>query len=181
MIKLLVTGVWICGVALASVYFSVQTANQKEEVEPDPAMFGGLETLRGEIISIPVIRDGAVQGYFLTRLSYTIDPEKVIKLTIPVPDMVTDALYTALVGEQVIDFTGERKFDLEAFKTQVKETLNNRLGEIVFHDVIVEQIDYLSKADIRTNMSRGNFDINKGEPLGETAETESSEAPAPTN
>jgi hypothetical protein len=30
MIKLLFTGVWISAVALASVYFSVQTANKKE-------------------------------------------------------------------------------------------------------------------------------------------------------
>ena len=181
MIKLLVTGVWICGVALASVYFSVQTANQKEEVEPDPAMFGGLETIRGEITSIPVISDGAVQGYFLTRLSYTIEPEKANKLTIPVPDMVTDALYTALVGAQVIDFTGDTKFDLDAFKTQVKDTLNNRLGEIVFHDVIVEQIDYLSKADIRSNMRRGESDLLKGEPVGGSADPEAPEAAAPTN
>lgn len=181
MIKLLITGVWICGVALASVYFSVQTANKKEQVEPDPAMFGGLETVRGEIISIPVISEGAVQGYFLTRLSYTINPEKVKRLTIPMPDLVTDALYTALVGEQVIDFSGKGKFDLEAFKSQVKDTLNGRLGEIVFHDVIVEQIDFLSKADIRSNMRRGNFTMKKGEPVGESDDGELPEAPAPTN
>ncbi|MBU4528949.1 MAG: hypothetical protein KUA43_08235 [Hoeflea sp.] len=181
MIKLLVTGVWICGVALASVYFSVQTANQKEEVVPEPAMFGGLETLRGEITSIPVISDGEVQGYFLTRLSYTVEAEKVKKLTIPVPDLVTDALYTALVGEQVIDVSGDSKFDLEAFKSQVKDTLNGRLGEIVFHDVIVEQIDYLSKADIRSNMRRGGSDLLTGEPVAEAAATELPEPPAPSN
>ncbi|MBC7280349.1 hypothetical protein [Hoeflea sp.] len=181
MIKLLVTGVWICGVALASVYFSVQTANQKDEVEADPAMFGGLETVRGEITSIPVIRDGAVQGYFLTRLSYTIEPEKAQKLTIPVPDLVTDALYSALVGEQLIDFSGDREFDLEGFKSRVKDTLNERLGETVFHDVIVEQIDFLSKADIRSNMQRGGTDLLKGEPVVEAAETEPSQATAPTH
>jgi hypothetical protein len=80
MIKLLATGVWICAVALASVYFSVQLTNKKEPVQEDPAMFGGLETVRGEVTSIPVISSGAVQGYFLTRLSYTIDPAKIQKL-----------------------------------------------------------------------------------------------------
>lgn len=156
MIKLLMTGVWICGVALASVYFSVQVSNKKEAVEPDPAMFGGLETIRGDVVSIPVISSGAVQGYFLTRLSYTVDPERAAALTIPVPDLITDALYSALVGEPIIDFPDIERFDLETFKSHILETLNGRVGETVFHDVIVEQIDFLSKEDIRSNVQQGH-------------------------
>lgn len=155
MIKLLGTGVWICGVALASVYFSVQLANKDVSKEPDPAMFGGLETIVGEVNSIPVISSGAVQGYFITRLSYTVDPLKAAALTIPVPDLITDALYSALLGEPVINFPDIESFDLEAFKTLVLGSLNERVGDTVFHDVIVEQIDFLSKEDIRANNQQG--------------------------
>lgn len=167
MIKLLATGVWICAVALASVYFSVQTANKNENAEPVPAMFGGLDSVRGEVTSIPVISGGAVKGYFITRLSYTIDPSKADALTVPIPDLVTDALYTALVGEQLIDFPNMTRFDLDGFKTHIRDTINERLGEKVFHDVIVEQIDFLSKEDIRSNMRRGNLNIKEGAPVGE--------------
>ena len=155
MIKTLAIGIWICAVALGSVYFSVQISNTKESVEPDPAMFGGLETIRGEVISIPVISSGAVQGYFLTRLSYTVDPLKTAKLSIPVNELITDVLYTALVGEPVIDFPDIEVFDLEAFKTHIRDSLNTRVGEELFHDVIVEQIDFLSKEDIRSNAQQG--------------------------
>jgi hypothetical protein len=155
MIKLLATGVWICAVALASVYFSVQLTNKEEPVQEDPAMFGGLETVRGEVTSIPVISSGAVQGYFLTRLSYTVDPAKIQKLSVPVNELITDALYTALVGEPLIDFPDMERFDLEAFKTHIRDTLNERVGEELFHDVIVEQIDFLSKEDIRSNVQQG--------------------------
>lgn len=167
MIKLLATGIWICGVALAAVYFSVQIANTKQSAEPDPAMFGGLETVRGEIVSIPVINGGAVRGYFLTRLSYTIDRSKADLMTIPVPDLVTDALYTTLVGEQLIDFPNMEKFDLEGFKVLVRDALNERLGDKVFYDVIVEQIDFLSREDIRSNMRPGSTNAKKGDPVGE--------------
>ncbi|MDF1610123.1 hypothetical protein PZ897_18225 [Hoeflea sp. YIM 152468] len=155
MIKLLVTGVWICGVALASVYFSAQMTSKDVDMEPAPAMFGGLETVRGEVNSIPVISSGAVQGYFLTRLSYTVDPLKTATLTVPVDDLITDALYTALVGEPVIGFPDIVSFDLDAFKALVLESLNARVGETLFHDVIVEQIDFLSKEDIRSNVQQG--------------------------
>ena len=155
MIKTLAIGIWICAVALGSGYFSVQISNTKESVEPEPAMFGGLETIRGEVTSIPVISSGAVQGYFLTRLSYTVDPLKTAKLSIPVNELITDVLYTALVGEPVIDFPDIDVFDLDAFKTHIRETLNERVGEELFHDVIVEQIDFLSKEDIRSNVQQG--------------------------
>ena len=117
---------------------------------------------------------GAVQGYFLTRLSYTVEPVKAAALTIPLPDLVTDALYSALVGEKLIDFPHMEKFDLETFKTHIRDKLNERLGEEVFHDVIVEQIDFLSKADIRSNMRRGSFTMKKGEKVveGEAAPAE---------
>ena len=155
MIKTLAIGVWICAVALGSVYFSVQITNTKESVEPEPAMFGGLETIRGEVISIPVISTGAVQGYFLTRLSYTVDPLRTAKLSIPADELITDVLYTALVGEPVIDFPDIEVFDLEAFKTHIRDALNERVGEELFHEVIVEQIDFLSKEDIRSNVQQG--------------------------
>jgi hypothetical protein len=178
MIKLLVTGVWITVVALASVYFSIQATNTKESVEPEPDMFGGLETIRGEVTSIPVISDGAVQGYFLTRISYTVDPAKADLLTIPLPVLVMDQLYTALVGEQVIDFPSLKKFDLEAFKVHIRESLNKRVGDTVFHDIIVEQIDFLSKSDIRSNMRQGRFTMKAGDPIGEVDPAPGESAPS---
>ena len=174
MIKMLATGVWICVVALGSVYFSVQSATKKEVVEPVPEMFGGLETIRGEVISVPVISSGAVQGYFLTRLSYTVDPLKIEKLSIPVGELITDSLYSSLVGEPIIDFPDMERFDLEAFKTQIRESLNQRVGEELFHEVIVEQIDYLSKEDIRSNVQQGrslknNPTLGRSEPAAAAA------------
>ncbi|MCY0149948.1 hypothetical protein OEG84_20150 [Hoeflea sp. G2-23] len=178
MMKLLITGVWICGVALASVYFSVQISNKKENAEPIPAMFGGLETIRGEVTSIPVINGGSVNGYFITRLSYTIDAAKAARLTIPIDVLVTDSLYTALVGEQIIRFPDIEKFDLEAFRAHVRDTLNEKLGDEVFHDVVVEQIDFLSKDDIRSNMRRGERNMKGGALVDEGSAEEPAPAPS---
>lgn len=184
MIKLLITGIWISGVALASVYFSVQMANRSETAEQKPAMFGGLQSIRGEATSIPVISDGAVQGYFITRLSYTLDPKKAALMTIPANDLITDALYAALVGDKLIDFPEMTGFDLEGFKTHIRETLNERLGDEVFHDVLVEQIDYLSREEIRTGMRRGSQAAPQGDPVqdgGDPGARAEEPAAAPSN
>lgn len=167
MIKLIGVGIWVVIATLGSVYFSISMATKKENTEPTPAMFGGLETIRGEVTSIPVISGGAVQGYFLTRLSYTLKPDRAEALTIPVPQLVTDELYTALVGSNLIDFPNMHEFDLNGFREAVRTAINTRIGEEVFQDIIIEQIDFLSKEDIRSNMRQGRFTMKEGAPVGD--------------
>lgn len=175
MIKLIGTGIWICLVAFGSVYFSIQMAVKKESAEPAQPMLGGYQEIKGDIISVPVLGDGAVQGYFLTRLSYTIDPAKIAVMTIPPQELITDVLYMELVGNRVIDLGNMKTFDLTKFKSGIVAALNGRLGEQVFHDVVIEQIDFLSKEDIRSNMRQSRFTMKKGEPVG--AGTAGNDAP----
>jgi hypothetical protein len=75
------------------------------------------------------------------------------------------------------------RFDLEGFKARIRDTINERLGDKVFHDVFVEQIDYLSKEDIRSNMRRGNLNIKEGDPVadeGKRAEEPAEAGAAPS-
>ena len=44
------------------------------EAEPEK-LYGGLETVRTRMISVPVIRSGAIQGYVLAQFSFTADAE----------------------------------------------------------------------------------------------------------
>ena len=155
MIKLIGTGVWVCVVTLASVYFSVQMSNQVESADDVPELMGKLHTVRGEITTIPVISDGAVQGYFLSRLSFTADPDLLENLSIAPNELITDVLYSQLVGNNVINFPSLENFDLDTFREGIKVALNKRVGSELFHDVIIEQIDYLAKEDIRANMRKG--------------------------
>lgn len=167
MIKLVGTGIWIVAITLGSVYFSISMATREDDTENTPAMFGGLETVRGEVTSIPVISGGTVQGYFLTRLSYTLKPDRASALTIPVTQLVTDELYSALVGNALIDFPNLKEFDLNGFREAIRTSINTRIGEDVFQDIIIEQIDFLSKADIRSNMRQGRFTMKEGDPIGD--------------
>lgn len=177
MIKLVISGVWICALSLASVYFSMQMAAEKADGEAPKPFFGGLDYVRGDVISIPVISGGVVHGYFLARLVYTADPADLAALSVPPKDLITDELYTFLVGNRVIDFPKMDNFDLEAFRTGIKDALNKRVGKEVFHDVLVEQIDYLTKKDIRANRTAENFTSNEGKPIVDSAD-ENAEAHA---
>ena len=158
MIKLVLTGVWICVITLASVYFSMQMA-AAPRVDEDAARAAALELIKGTQTTIPVIRDGAVKGYFLTRVSFTADAERVAKQVVPIADAITDELYTLLVGERMADIENLDRFDVEAFRTKIRDGLNTRFGEPIIDRVLVEQIDYIAKAEVNSKP------IRKGTPI----------------
>ncbi len=154
MIKLVVSGIWICLVTLASVYFSLQMSSAHVDKEEKSDFFGGLDYVRTDIISIPAISGGEINGYFITRLVYTAEPDILRKLTVTPQVLITDELFTLLVGNRVIDLSRMDEFDLEAFKVLVRDGLNERLGQKVFHEVLIEQIEFLTKSEIRNNARR---------------------------
>ena len=149
MIKLVISGVWICAVTLASVYFSLQMAAEPDDAGDQSDFFGGLDYVRSDLMSIPAIHQGEVRGYFITRLVYTAEPDVLKKLSLPPEMLITDELFSLLVGERVIDLTRVEEFDLEAFRVVIRDRLNERLKRKVFHEVLVEQMEFLTKAEVR--------------------------------
>ncbi len=168
MIKLIATGIWVCAITLASVYFSMKMAAAPSAEDDAAALRAQQEQVPGRVVTLPVISDGEMKGYFLTNISYTANKEALAKITLPVSEILTDELYTLLVGNNLIDITKAKSFDLEEFRKTVKEGMNRRLGGDVITDVLIEQIDYLAKSDIHPNkISRKSTLVSGESPEGQ--------------
>jgi hypothetical protein len=165
MLKLIITGIWVAAVTLGSVYFSIQMAKAPDPDAEEAKKKAVQELVRGEIITYPVIAQGRVEGYFLARASFIADKTKLAEITLPIPELLTDELYTELVGDKVIRVGDNRNFDLKAFKSRVKQALNEKLGSEVVLDVVVEQIDYLTKQEIQDAISKPGSSVKHGERL----------------
>lgn len=152
MIKLVLTGIWVCAITLASVYFSVEMATAPV-ADPDAAKKDALELVRGESITVPIISNGAVSGYFLGRISFMMNKEMVKDVELPLTELTTDELFTLLVGNKMIDFAHVASFDVKAFRDQIKTNMNQRMGGDYISDVLVEKLDYLARDDIRPDGS----------------------------
>ncbi len=92
MIKFVFAALWICAVTVGTMLYSFQFSQAKISAEPPPAFFGGLDYVSTDVISVPVIKAGVVDGYFLTRLSYSVDSKKLPALSIPVQTMLVDEI-----------------------------------------------------------------------------------------
>lgn len=163
MIRLIGTGVWILAITLASVYFSLKVASAPKVDTAAAEREAAMEFVSGYVTTVPVIGEGGVNGYLMTKLAYKANKELAAKQVVPLPQMITDELFTLLVGKKMIDVEAAGSFDLDAFRAIVKEGLNRRFGAEVISEVYVEQIDYITTASVQDPAPKRGVTIAKGE------------------
>lgn len=154
MIKMIAAGIWICIATLGAVFYAFQVSEAKTEAAATGTGLGGLDYIKADIISVPLLTRDGVDGYFLARLVYTVEAERAKTLSIPAESLIADEVYTFLYANKQIDFAERANFDLDAFRGGIRDSVNRRVGEELVREVIVEQIDFLSKAEIRDDAVR---------------------------
>lgn len=155
-IKFVLAAAWICLATLGSVFYAFQAAGAKtDDAAATPAsMMGGLDYVKTEVISVPLIRDGVIDGYFLARLVYTVDPAELRKLVVPAEALITDVVYSYVYSSPTFDFRKQKTLDLDAIRAGVRDGINKRVGQDLVQDVLIEQVDYLTKDEIRANVMK---------------------------
>lgn len=146
MIKLLATGAWILVLTLGGVYAAAkfgQPASDHAQDAPPPPQY-----VQSETMTLPVVIDGAVSGYILIRSTLVVDEAVMKDVKVPMGAYVTDQLYTILVGDQLLDLKEKAKFDVVGFKQKIREGLNAHLEKPLVKDVLIEQMDFISKEAI---------------------------------
>lgn len=151
MIKFIAAALWICAATVGAVFYSYQAAGARGEGEAPKPLLGGLDYVDTDIISVPLIRDSAIKGYFLTKLVYTVEPAEMAKLSVPASALMTDQVYSYLYSNPQIDFTKASTIDIDAFRKNIRDTINARVGSEIVRDVLVDQVNFLSKDEIRDN------------------------------
>ncbi|MEP9372669.1 hypothetical protein [Mesorhizobium sp. KR1-2] len=154
LVKFIGAAVWICIVTLGAVFYSFQFSSAKTaDPKALPPLLGGLNYVKTDVISVPVFSKANIDGYFLARLVYTADPKELKKLTVPAESLIVDQVYTYLYANPQIDFAKRENFDLDAFRNGVRDSINERVGETMIHEVIVEQIDFLPRDETRDRVA----------------------------
>ncbi len=163
MIKFIAAAIWICMATVGAVFYAFQSAGEQKVAEPPKPMLGGLDYVKTDIISVPLIRNAAVEGYFLTNLVYTVDPAQIKKLSIPAQALITDQVYSYLYENPQIDFSKYESLDVDVFRKNIRDAVNARVGEELVHEVLIDQINFMSKEDIRDNAIQRRRPADKSE------------------
>lgn len=157
MLKLVAIGVWVilvtAGATYGSVYLVKSGGSETAADEPDL----GVEELKSEMTSVPVLRNGEVIGYLILQLSFGADRRLLEERKLdPLPFMV-DAAFRVIFGSTDVDFRRLRSKDLDELTAAIAKEANRRIGSELVRHVLLQQVNFVKREDIRTNwIGNGN-------------------------
>jgi hypothetical protein len=100
-------------------------------------------------INVPRIKDGAVKGYAVMLLSYTVDLGA-LKTAAMAPDSIlVDEAFRYVYNDDTIDFDHLDRFDLAEMSKALIRAVNARVKADVVVDVGVQEFTYAPISDTR--------------------------------
>jgi hypothetical protein len=153
-IKLIFVALWACAITLISSWAVVswKTASATEKTAELEKFSGGLEHVKTRMISVPVIAGGAVQGYVVAQFAFNVDAKLMKRLSIKPDVILLDEAFKTIYAGEGIDFGNLKKQDLPNLLSTIGSNVNQRFGMPVVADVLIQELNYLPKAETRASV-----------------------------
>ncbi|POF30128.1 hypothetical protein [Roseibium marinum] len=152
MTKILIAGIWMAATMLVSGYATAQyIASQKRIGVNGEANFVGLDYETLKPVNVPILFEGALQGYVVAKLVFTADAEVLRRLPVPPHPFLVDEAFRVLYSDSHLDFRNLERYDLDKFTEGLKQKTNARLGRSVIRDVLVEELNYFDQDVVMTH------------------------------
>lgn len=163
MIRLIATGIWICIVTVLSSYAAALLHAPATPVADGSKVLGGLESMQTSIISVPVVANGAVQGYVLAQFTFTMKSDALNKMSVKPDIYLVDAAFRSIYSGEAAALRGAKKQDLQALTTTIKSRVNERFGDAFVEDVLIEKLTFVPKEEVRNgaNLVKMRSDLSR--------------------
>jgi flagellar basal body-associated protein FliL len=149
MIKLIASCAWVCLLTAAAGYATIfmKLDHAAASVPADKPQGEALEYKKLTPINVPMIADGAVQGYVVAQLGYTYN-QNLAKLTVPPDVYLMDEAFRKIYADTTLDFHHLERYDVNGLTRQLAQRVNDRLHMTVVKDVLVQELNFFPKSDI---------------------------------
>ncbi|HMB09507.1 hypothetical protein [Saliniramus sp.] len=150
MMRMIVAGFWLCLVTLASGYGAVEYfTRQAGAATDDSGYFQGITYETTRAMTVPVIADGAVEGYVVAQFVYTAQSSTLQALGVPAESFIMDEAFHQIFTSEDIDFRALRRFDTRAFLAQLTERVNARLDGPIIREMLIEEFNFVDDSQLR--------------------------------
>ncbi len=160
MLKLIFIGVWVILITAGATYGSVYLANSNAHVESTDEPDMGVEELKSEMTSIPIMRNGDITGYLILQFSFAADRGLLSSQKFDPMPFLMDAVFRVIFTKANVDFQRLRSKDLEEITAAVALEANSRMGFELVRHVLLQQVNFVRREDIRTNWIKNSDNQN---------------------
>ena len=148
--KIIVVCVWSIFVTAGSALVAARYLPELAAANAGPVDLG-VEELKAEMTSVPMVRGGEVLGYVIIQLTFMLDRAALQSLKIEPSAYLSDAAFRAIYANEQVDFRRLRKSDVDRLLASIAAEANRRMGVDVVRQVLVQQMNFVRKDEIRTN------------------------------
>lgn len=150
MTKLILTGFWVCALTLLSSLGAAQWAASRRNVVDNDQYFQGLKFQKIRTVNVPMIADGAVQGYIVAQFVFTADTQALKELGADPNSFIVDEAFRKIYTDKDLDFRNVKKVDIDRLLLSIKKSVNERVGSAIIKDLLVEDFNFVEKKDVRS-------------------------------
>jgi hypothetical protein len=148
MIKGLLLGVVTAAAVIAGEIGADQVLAMRQ-VRSTAAATKTTEARKTHEINVPRIKDGAIKGYAVMLLSYTVDLSALKTAMIPPDSILVDEAFRYVYNDDTIDFDHLDRFDFAKMSKALVGTINARVKSEVIVDVGVQEFTYEPVSEMR--------------------------------
>jgi hypothetical protein len=142
MIRIVLTGLWASMITVMAGYAAAYWQAGAPPPAPKEPYLEGLEFRKLPPITVPMIEDGAVEGYVLAKLVYTADAAHLRAFKLDPEAFIVDEAFSEIYVNGKLTAGSLRKYDLDRLLEDVKQNVNKRIGSELVQEVLVEEINY---------------------------------------
>ncbi|AMJ62652.1 hypothetical protein [Bosea sp. PAMC 26642] len=147
--RLLMLGVWVCGVTLVSGHLALTW--RAEATPPTETPFlEGIDYEETAILHVPILADGQVQGYVAAQFVFTADARTLRQMTVQPHPYVRDEALRAIYSNAKVDFSRLERVDIDALLKSVRTNVNARFGGDLIKEILVKEFNYVRKEQLRS-------------------------------
>ena len=157
MLKLALLGVWVIIVTASATLGSVYVKTNMNSAVSGEKVDAGVEELKADMTSVPMIRNGEIVGYLIIQLSFQADRAVLDEKKLEPMPYLNDAAFRVIFAHTDIDYRRMREADLTAITDGIAKEANATIGAELVRQVLIQQLNFVRKEDIRTNwIGNGN-------------------------
>ena len=148
MIKLIASCAWVCLLTAAAGYATTFLKLDRAAASaPEESAPGAMEYKKLPPINVPMIADGAVQGYVVAELGYTYTQD-LSKAAVPPDVYLADEAFRKIYSDTTLDFHHLERYDVNGLTVALADRVNQRLHAKIVKDVLVQGLNFFPRSDV---------------------------------
>ena len=149
MIRLVLAGLWVCILTAGTSYAVAYWKENGSALSAKEEYLEGQQHLKTRVLSVPMVENGAVQGYIVARFAYTVEAKTMHQLAVPPEPYVVDEAFRRIYADERLDFRKLARYDLSILTAAIKQRVNERMQAEIVQDVLIEDFNYVSREEFQ--------------------------------